>query len=212
MIKTKSSAFFALAIIAILHTVGFIGLNFSPWADLCAKLTPINLLITFFLVLFAQEQKNKTFFIYLSVCALIGFGMEVIGVKTGLIFGDYSYGASLGPKLADVPLMIGLNWALLVLCTGMIAQRTKFHFVIKAIIAASLMVLIDFPMEPFAIKYDLWDWAQHPVPLQNYIAWFLIAFVLLLGFDKSIHFKENKVAEGSYFIMIIFFLANFMFI
>ena len=41
---------------------------------------------------------------------LLGFVVEVVGVQTGLIFGSYSYGATLGVKLFDTPLLIGLNW------------------------------------------------------------------------------------------------------
>ena len=34
---------------------------------------------------------------------LIGFVIEVIGVKTGYVFGSYSYGDSLGFKILEVP-------------------------------------------------------------------------------------------------------------
>ena len=56
--------------------------------------------------------------------ALIGFIFEIIGVKTGLIFGHYKYCNGLGTKVFDVPLIISLNWALPI----SIGINIGFHF------------------------------------------------------------------------------------
>ena len=47
----------------------------------------------------------------------LGFGVEVIGVETGLLFGDYEYGSGLGPKVLKVPMLMGVLWWILLLGT-----------------------------------------------------------------------------------------------
>jgi len=72
----------------------------------------------------------------------VGFGVEVLGVKTELIFGSYHYGESLGYKWLSVPLLIGVNWCMLLYCTS---QLSKFkNFIINALFGAALMVVLDF--------------------------------------------------------------------
>ena len=57
--------------------------------------------------------------------ACLGFFIEVIGVKTGFIFGSYYYGAAMGIKILAVPLLIGLNWSILVYSTSLVVQYMK---------------------------------------------------------------------------------------
>jgi len=61
--------------------------------------------------------KRTDFYISLIAVSIIGFLIEVIGVKTGYIFGRYYYGQSLGYHLLSVPLLIGLNWGVLLYST-----------------------------------------------------------------------------------------------
>ena len=44
--------------------------------------------------------------------------VELVGTKTGMLFGDYSYGKVLGPALQGVPLIIGINWFIMMYCCG----------------------------------------------------------------------------------------------
>ena len=52
-------------------------------------------------------------FTYLSVTLIYAFIVELIGVKTGWPFGQYSYDASLGPKLASVSIVVPFAWAMM---------------------------------------------------------------------------------------------------
>lgn len=48
----------------------------------------------------------------LSVTMFVGFAVEALGVTTGVIFGAYHYTDRMGPRLHEVPLVIGINWAI----------------------------------------------------------------------------------------------------
>jgi putative membrane protein len=58
--------------------------------------------------------------------------LEVVGVKTGLIFGEYKYGSTLGIKLFEVPLIIGFNWVFVILGSISISRLiTKMFFYLQ---------------------------------------------------------------------------------
>jgi len=60
-------------------------------------------------------------------------------------------------------------------------------------------------IEPVAMAYDFWDWTNDIVPLQNYIAWYMIAFVLLVCFYKLEIAIKNKVAVALLVLQFLFF-------
>ena len=76
-------------------------------------LTPFTLFAFGIIVLF-EVYRNKKFISWLVITYLATLLLEIIGAKTGLIFGSYSYGDVLGPKFFDLPLIIGLNWVIVI--------------------------------------------------------------------------------------------------
>jgi len=196
----------AIAILSVLYTVGLIGILW-PLHKQFILLTPLNLLVSLGLVLFFHPHWKLSSRLLLLFCFGFGFGMELLGVQTGLVFGDYSYGQTLGWKIGGTPLMIGFNWVMLVYCSGV----TVNHFFtpqspwLKTIIATALMVLLDILIEPVAIRYDFWSWAGEEIPLQNYLAWFGIAFVLLRIFFYIEEQTSNKVGIALFILQFLFF-------
>ena len=139
---------------------------------------------------------------------ILGFFVEVIGVKTGFIFGSYHYGAAMGIKVLAVPLLIGINWSILLYSTS---QFCRFKSeILNAIFGAFLMTILDYFIEQSASKFDFWHWKNNHIPLQNYIAWFLISFILNLIFQKTIAQPENKTAKAFYLTELVFFSILFL--
>ena len=195
-------------IIIIFHIVGFVGFIFNP--TYFKLLTPVNLLLSMGLIVIMAQQTKWQFYGALSLVAIVGFFVEVLGVKTELIFGSYYYGQSLGYKCLSVPLLIGINWSMLLYCT---AQLSKFkNTIVNAFFGAGLMVLLDFFIEQNAAKFDFWYWKLGVIPIQNYIAWFVIAFLLNLLVQKQLTKKTNLTAKFLYFIQLAFFSALYFFV
>jgi putative membrane protein len=72
--------------------------------------------------------------------------------------------------------------------------------------SALLMVGLDVLIEPIAIELDFWTWAGGYVPFQNYVGWFVIAFVLQFAFHKAIpKDMTNHVAVILFGLQILFF-------
>ncbi len=208
--KTKTP-FIAIAILVILHTVGLVGTAFFN-EDLM-KLTPVNLLISLAIVFWFHEDYNKSFVFYLAVVYIFGYLLELAGITSGKIFGQYFYGNNLGLKLADVPLIIGINWVMLSYCSmsavGVLSIRftlLKQQFIAPAI-GALLMVFSDFWIEQLSQRLDFWYWKNNTIPIQNYTAWFLFSFAFNFLFVRLQLQSTNKVAAALFILQLLFFIG-----
>jgi uncharacterized membrane protein len=101
-----------------------------------------------------------------------------------------------------------VNWLILVYCSTVIAGRFVEPLYFRSIVAGSMMVAYDFALEPAAIRLDMWRWTGNAVPLQNYLAWFVIAALLsYLAARFRLPNPNNKMAGPVYFIQLIFFIT-----
>lgn len=193
-------------LLAIVYLVGIIAV-IRGYGNEIMTLTSANLIFAT-LVFIANAQKvGRRYFIGFAVAFLTGFIVEVIGVHTGVLFGEYSYGNLLGFKIAEVPLIIGINWAVLVFASAALVEKFRVSNFTKSILAASIMLGYDFLLEPVAIHFDMWTWTDSTVPLQNYVTWYVIAFLLLWGVFNYVKNLKNKIALPLLTIQVIFFLV-----
>lgn len=198
---------FSVTVLLIFHAVGFWGMLFSGDSVTYQNLTPLNLLLTTFLLFLNHKNFDNSFCIFAGITFIVSFLAEVIGVQSGLLFGHYWYGNSLGLKLWEVPLLIGLNWLVLVYSIGSLTAKLQTNTFLKAFVAAILMVGLDYFIEPAAMQFDFWHWKNNVVPLQNYVGWFLLAFILQSYFQQSTVYKKNPLAIWIFGAQATFFIA-----
>ncbi|MGW8121694.1 carotenoid biosynthesis protein [Roseivirga echinicomitans] len=197
----------AFALLIAMHTAGVLGLYFEESRSLFQLLTPFNLLLTAAIIFHFEDDKSTKYFLFLIFTMLFGFFIEVLGVKTGAIFGEYAYGPTLGFKLFEVPLIIGINWAILIYITGIASNKLSNNFWLRCTLGAAMMVVIDLLIEPVAIRFDFWQWTGADIPIQNYISWFLVAFLLHFVFQKLDFSKNNPLAIKLLIIEVAFFIS-----
>ncbi|MHA6248533.1 carotenoid biosynthesis protein [Pontibacter sp. CAU 1760] len=200
----------ALAVLVIFHGVGLWGLLLSGNPTYFQQLTPMNLLLTNGLLFSFHKRWTKAFALFAAVVFSAGFVAEVIGVHTGLIFGNYQYGEALGTKLWDVPLLIGLNWLMLVYTTGAVSSYFRLPWLANAAISALLMVLLDYFIEPVAMAYDFWDWQNSRVPVSNFVGWFGVALLLQVYNHWGGFYRRNRLAPYVYLVQLLFFICLFL--
>ena len=95
------------------------------------------------------------------------------------MFGNYNYdGSILGTQLFNVPLIIGVNWFILIIGTRACANWFTKNIILQVLVSAIIMVGLDFLIEPIAVKYDFWNWSQNEVPKQNYLMWFIMSIIM----------------------------------
>lgn len=195
-------------LVIIFHIVGCAGFLLPAYVGLFKQLVPFHLLLMCGLIIINHQHRNTHFWTFLLLIWTAGYLIELLGVHTGLVFGNYYYGSTLGFKVAGIPLMIGVNWILVIYSAGMLVSLIKnMSIILRAVAAAVLVVLLDILIEPVAVKFDYWSWVGYDIPLRNYIAWFLFSFMLLLFF-YSRNFKQvNAVAAVHFIVQFLFFVA-----
>lgn len=192
-------------ILIVIYLVGVLGLCIPAFRPHFVILTPITLLISTFILFYFHEDWNKSTYLFMIIAFTVGFGIEAIGVATGVVFGDYSYSSVLGPQVLATPLIIGINWLILIYASGTIVRLIPGSKVIKVVAGALLMVVLDLVIEPVAIKLNFWSWNTGEIPIQNYLMWFVISFVLLWIFYSLSFKKSNKIALTFFMIQMSFF-------
>lgn len=130
---------------------------------------------------------------------IISWLVEHVGATTGFPFGSYSYTNVLQPQIIGVvPLAIPFAWLLIVgAAVGTSEQilekdgrdlRTDVRVsVTKVLTAASLALLLDVTIEPFAVHinhYWVWSASQastyYGIPTSNFAAWWVTSVILVI--------------------------------
>jgi len=209
-IKQKNIILFTRIFLLVIYLVGIIGISIPGLRPVYADITPVSLLISAMLVLAFHEKWTWRAGLIFFVIALTGFLIEVAGVQTGNIFGHYNYGSTLGWGISGVPLIIGVNWFLLIYSTWLVAGMISKKALLRILLVGVLMVLFDVIMEPVAVELDMWQWKGAGIPLENYGAWFAISVVFASLIQVSGVRVKNPVAPYLLFYMVFFFgMLNF---
>lgn len=184
----------AITVIILFHAVGLVGLLVPATRPLFLHIVPWHILLMFLVVVWSHKNFDERFIAFIAATFLFGILFEWVGVHKKWLFGDYAYGATMGLKLFDIPLTIGINWFLLIYAAGVTMQRSRLKSIAARVIAgALLLVLLDALIEPVAIRFDYWHWMDNIIPFKNYYCWFLVSAALLLVFEQF-KFKKQSIA------------------
>ena len=123
-----------------------------------------------------------------------------------MIFGTYHYGDILGPKIMKTPILIGLNWLMLIYIVWQLVNSVQTDTFTKLTLGSTIMVGYDIFLEPVAMATNMWNWSLNTVPIQNYLAWFVVSFIFLWVFKMSNTNYNNPVASRLLAAQIVFFM------
>jgi len=119
--------------------------------------------------------------------------VEYVGATTGLPYGEFSYGVSLGPMLAGaIPYALPLFFIPLVLdsyllCLLALGERAR-HAILRIPTVAATVVAVDLVLDPAAVALGFWSFAAggyYGVPVLNYAGWALSAAVATTLIDLA---------------------------
>ncbi|WP_135664288.1 bisanhydrobacterioruberin hydratase [Halorhabdus rudnickae] len=135
---------------------------------------------------------------------LYTYGIEFLGVLTGLPYGDFEYVIDLGPMVLDtVPAALPIFFFPLVLnayllCLLLLGDRAVLTRVRLPAVIATVLAM-DLVLDPGAVALGFWEYAPplggngpwasataiqfYGVPLSNYLGWVLSATVAVLALD-----------------------------
>ncbi|WP_019010942.1 carotenoid biosynthesis protein [Deinococcus aquatilis] len=133
--------------------------------------------------LYVQEKENTAKAAAMAALAFaVGLGVEVLGSRTGIPFGVYSYAGAPAPTLLTVPLIVPLGWFAFTLAGLLLAGG-------RAWLAGVLLALWDVGLEPLMTAQRYWVWNDPaPVwagaPIQNFIGWWAVGSGIAWAFTR----------------------------
>lgn len=206
MFKTRIDIRVLIKWMSLILAVGYVGFLIPYTRPLFARMTPLIVILGALILVWFQNGNNKRFYAWSSIIISLGFFVEVLGVNTGLIFGEYTYGNVLGIKLWGTPLLLGVNWFVVTYSSIGAIEELDTPMWIRIPLTGVLITAFDIVLEPIAIGLGMWSWSAESVPIQNYFAWFLIG-VIFTGLYHLFGLKAYNMSAGPvYLSMFMFFL------
>ena len=152
-------------------------------------------------------------FLLLAISCSVGTAFELIGLKTGRLFGQYTYSQDIGPKMFGLPIFIPLMWVVISYMSlstiTLILSSSNFSPasapLLFIIMASILLTSWDSMADPLAVSEGGWKWKNggkfHDIPLTNFIGWFACGLVIFSASFALIHQVEfEPVAKGFEFL------------
>ena len=152
--------------------------------------------MSFALVDGARHYRLRGILVFASICLVVGNLSENLSIATGIPFGHYYFLELMGPKLFQVPVLLGLayigmayvSWTVARLIVGNSQTPvTGVRILALPALASFVMVAWDLAQDPiWATVLHGWVWrdggAWFGVPVSNFLGWYGTVFTIYLLF------------------------------
>jgi uncharacterized membrane protein len=156
--------------------------------------------LAFAIVHGAVVYRRRGILIFVLLCVMIGGGFEELSLNTGFPFGHYYFTDAMGPKIFQIPILLGLAYVgigyLAWTLAGIILPKPRV--VARPLLAAAIMTAWDLSMDPiWANLVHAWLWEQggayFGVPVSNFFGWYLTNYAIYQAFALVV----RRPAQGS---------------
>jgi uncharacterized membrane protein len=175
----------------------------------------------------------KRSLIMFGLSFFVAFTAEALGVNFGLVFGHYYYTKILGISLFGVPLLAALAWEPIVYAAFCISDMLTPHMaslsplvkqisspIWAAAIGAFATTAWDMMIDPIAVSQGWWVWVNggpyvpyvaHGVPIQNFVGWLGVAFVINLIYRKIADgMDQSKSTSLTFYGPVVLYCSLFL--
>jgi uncharacterized membrane protein len=166
------------------------------------------------LAILFKERKNKDLLETLMLAVLYGVTLEILNVHMS---GLYSYGKEFMVQIYDVPLAIGLGWAVIYYISHKSAENYNLKWWQIPLFMSLIALSIDLVVDVVAIRLGFWSWRipfdqeWFGVPYDNLFGWMAViwtfSFFISLSKQNFLSKKLSKVIKYSSAIISPFLLA-----
>jgi len=146
----------------------------------------------------------------LLAVGVYGFGIEILGLTTGVLFGDYKYTAVLGPGMFGVPYALVSSWMVVTAFAVFVLVSLRIPRKWWVIVGPVVMVILDLILEPAATgPMGAWIWEStggyYGVPINNFVGWFIasIPIFTFLSLSRYPYSGSSHIATS----VLLFFIA-----
>lgn len=173
---------------------------------LFVSITSLSLFLAIAATLAFHRDWNGKTVIWFVFIVLSSFLLEMQGVKSGELFGQYGYERGLAPMINDTPLIIGLNWLFLVYASNNIVRKFDLKPMVRILSGSLLMIGYDLVLEWVAPYMTMWHFESGYPPVQNFLVWFTTALFYHAGFEVLKIKSNNPPARFLFGLQILFFV------
>ena len=175
----------------------------------------------------SQYVGRKSIVVLAVLTVVISFIMEYAGVKTGLIYGEYHYGAVLGPKALDtVPWLVPLSWFMFMYVSSATVDAAfggryagMAAPVLFAVFDSAAMIALDVLIDPLWVTRGTWTWTAvqslpsgsvfHGIPVHNYFGWLLTTIIIFVPY-RIIFFRnraDTAARDRTYYLPCVIYAS-----
>ena len=165
--------------------------------------------MSFALFLGTLHYRLRGILVFAGICLVVGNLAENLSIATGFPFGRYEFVELMGPRLFQVPILLGLayigmayvSWNLARLMVGNFEPAlTPGQAVALPLVASCVMVAWDLAQDPvWATVLHGWIWRDggpwFGVPVSNYLGWYGNIFVIYLLF--ALYLRRRPEPSGA---------------
>ena len=164
--------------------------------------------LAFALVHGARHYRLRGILVFAGICVAVGNFTENLSILTGFPFGRYYFAELMGPKLFNVPVLLGLayigmayvSWTLARLIAGSTQANTRL--LTLPLTASFIMVAWDLAQDPvWGTVLHGWVWRDggpwFGVPISNYLGWYLTVFLIYLFFALYLRRRPAPVVQSA---------------
>ena len=109
--------------------------------------------------------------------------LEAAAVNSAAIYGTYSYGAALGIAWRGVPLVVVVNWTMMIhgsiclACWSLPSRIGAWRTPAILLLSGLVVMAFDIVAEPAATDMGFWTWGAGAPPMARTLAWLVIAIL-----------------------------------
>jgi uncharacterized membrane protein len=179
----------------------------------------------FALVHGARAYTVRGILTFVFLCMVVGNLSENLGVATGFPFGHYYFTDVMGPKVLQVPILLGLaytgmgylSWTLGRLILGDLREPLSGSRVVtRPLVAAFVMVAWDLSMDPIWSNFvHGWTWREggsyYGVPVSNFFGWYLTVYLIYQSFALYLRRRpvsSRPIPSGFWELAILFYAVS----
>lgn len=160
-----------------------------------------------FLAIFWKERRNKEIVEKIFLAFLYGAALETFNVHLSR---SYFYSADFFLKIYDIPLAIGMGWAIIYYCAFKIGKNYHLKWWQEPFLMALLALSFDLAMDAVAIRLGFWTWRipineeWFGVPYDNLFGWMAVVwtFALLMNLSEKKYFSR-KISKAIKYLSVI---------
>lgn len=200
------------------------------FAALFAANNPMPVVSTFMIFVIAFPSMIGAVRVFGVVKGLVMFGIfglyalifESIAISTGIPYGAFAYGSSIGGKIYGlVPWTVLFSWTPIVFGLLPVAVQIAKRGSLRWLVMTVGLLLVDLVLDPAAVHLGFWSWESggfyYGVPFVNFVGWIVsggIAAVMLIYLSSGLSARvyEYRSLFMTSLLMILGFWTSVAFV